>query len=291
MNIIALLKLIRIKDWIKNLFVFVPLIFSKHLFDPKYLLKTFLAFLFFCVASSIVYVFNDLKDYDADRQHPKKKKRPIASGAISTRQAELIIAFLSLLLLSMCFFHNTDFIIIAFSYLIMNLFYTISLKTVVILDVFCIAAGFVLRIISGAFAIDVDISSWLLLTTMFLSLFLALSKRYAEMVSLGDNTQYTRKVLNDYSISFLSQMTTISAGATILCYALYTVSDRTIKAFGTENLIFTTPFVVYGIFRYIYLINKKISGENPSDVLYKDVFMLANIVLYVVISVLMIYLK
>lgn len=288
-KIIAILRLLRVKDWIKNFFIFIPLIFSKNLFVIKPSFKATLGFLFFSLVSSIVYIFNDIKDIEVDRKHPKKKNRPIASGAISIRQAQFIVGILILMLILLSYFLNFDSLIVAIGYVILNIFYSLYLKHIVIVDVFCIAAGFVLRVIYGAVVINVPTSSWLMLTTMFLSLFLALSKRYSEMVNLGDNTTYTRKVLNDYSISYLIQMITIVATATILCYALYTVSEKTVQTFHTDNMIFTTPFVVFGLFRYLYLINKKKAGESPSDAIYKDFTMFMNIILYLLVSIFLIY--
>ncbi len=288
-NVIPILKLLRVKDWIKNFFIFIPLIFSKNLFVFQTTYKAFLGFIFFSLSSSIVYIFNDIKDVDVDRKHPKKKNRPIASGAISISKAQTIIGILILALIFISYFLNFDSLIVATIYIILNVFYSLYLKHVVIIDVFSIAAGFVLRVIYGAVVINVPTSSWLMLTTMFLSLFLAFSKRYSEMVNLGDNTTYARKVLNEYSISYLIQMITIVATATIICYALYTVSEKTIETFHTDNMIFTTPFVVFGLFRYLYLINKKKAGESPSDVLYKDLTMVINIVLYLIVSIILIY--
>lgn len=288
-KIIPILRLLRVKDWIKNFFIFMPLIFSKNLFVFQPMYKASLGFIFFSLVSSIVYIFNDIKDVEVDRKHPKKKNRPIASGAISIGQAQFIIGILILVLIVISYFLNFDSLIVAFTYILINIFYSLYLKHIVIIDVFCIAAGFVLRVVYGAVVINVPTSSWLMLTTMFLSLFLALSKRYSEMVNLGDNTTYARKVLNDYSVSYLIQMITIVATATILSYALYTVSEKTVQTFHTDNMIFTTPFVVFGLFRYLYLINKKKAGESPSDAIYKDITMFVNIILYLVVSIFLIY--
>jgi len=288
-NVVPVLKLLRIKDWVKNFFVFIPLIFSKHLFHFQPTFKAILGFFFFSFVSSIVYIFNDIKDVEQDKKHPKKKNRPLPSGAISIKQAQVLLLMIIILLTLLSYFLNFDSLLVAILYILINIFYSLYLKHVVIIDVFCIAAGFVLRIIYGAVVINVPVSSWLLLTTMFLSLFLALVKRYAEMVNLGDNTTYARKVLNEYSISYLLQLITMTSAATILSYALYTVSERTIQTFNTENLIFTTPFIVFGLFRYLYLVNKKISGESPSDALYKDFTMVINILIYIIVVITLIY--
>jgi 4-hydroxybenzoate polyprenyltransferase len=183
---------------------------------------------------------------------------------------------------------NTKFKIAVLTYFVINLLYSFFLKKIVLLDIFFIAFGFMIRIIAGGWVIDVYISSWLILTTLFLSLFLAVTKRRSELAII-DNNSNTRKVLSDYSINFADQMATISAAGTVISYALYTVSDRTKELFNTENLIFTTPFVVYGIFRYLYLVHKKNLGENPTYVITSDVPMIINIIFWILASIAIIY--
>ncbi|HVO73535.1 MAG TPA: decaprenyl-phosphate phosphoribosyltransferase [Ignavibacteriaceae bacterium] len=284
------LILFRIPQWIKNLFVFVPLIFSQNLFNSHYLLKTLHGFLLFCLTSSVVYIINDIIDIEADRAHPEKQKRPLASGKISKTSGIIAGAVLSLLIILQMPFFPLLFNGSIIFYFLLNFFYSISLKHIVILDVFIIAAGFMLRVIAGAFVIDVEISSWLILTTMFISLFLGVMKRHSELqISALDSTVSTRKVLVHYSTDFTSQMATTASAGVIICYALYTVAERTVSVFGTENLIYTTPFVVFGIFRYMYLVYLGKKGENTSEIIVSDLPMIINILLYFLAVTLILY--
>ncbi len=288
--IINYLKLFRLPQWIKNLFVFVPLIFSKHLFDKNYLISALLAFLIFCLTSSIVYAMNDIVDAESDRLHPHKKSRPVASGkinvgqALSSAGALFVIVVLLLLKSSLLFVFAVGF------YFILNILYSFVLKNIVLLDIFSIAAGFMLRVLAGAFAIGVSISSWLILTTMFISLFLAVMKRRSEL-NLTENVEFiaTRKVLQYYSKNFADQMATVASAGVIICYALYTVAERTVTIFHTDNLIYTTPFVVFGIFRYMYLVYMNQKGENTTEVMITDPAMIVNVVLYILTTTLIIY--
>ncbi|MDP4116213.1 MAG: decaprenyl-phosphate phosphoribosyltransferase [Bacteroidota bacterium] len=287
-------KLLRVPQWIKNFFVFVPLIFSKHIFDINYVGTALLGFMAFCFTSSIVYIINDMMDVEADRMHPVKKNRPIASGKISVLNAGVTAVVLLALTIGWFIYFgvNQYFIFCIISYFIINFLYSVKLKHMVLLDIFSIAAGFMLRVLSGGLIINVYISSWLILTTMFISLFLAIMKRYSELDVVSEtDTKSTRKVLEQYSKSFTQQMAVIAAAATIICYALYTVSERTIKAFNTENLIYTTPFVVFGIFRYMYLVYMDKKGENTTEVMMTDIPMITNVVLYFAIITLILYNK
>ena len=192
-------------------------------------------------------------------------------------------------IISLLFF-NYKFGILLFSYFLLNVFYSLSFKHIVILDIFSIAAGFMIRVISGAFIINVEISYWLILTTMFISLFLASMKRHSELkLLLKEQNNATRKVLREYSTNLTGQISTIAASAVIICYALYTVSQRTITVFGSERLIYTTPFVVFGIFRYMYLVYINDEGENTTQMMITDIPMIITVFLYVITSVLIIY--
>ncbi len=284
------LKLIRVPQWIKNTFVFVPLLFSLHLFDGNYFLTAFYAFVVFCFASSFIYVINDLIDIEADRAHPVKKNRPLPSGAISKTNALITAAVLFVLIIALLFKFNTQFIGFVAAFILLNVLYSFWFKHIVILDVFSIAAGFAIRVLAGAFAISVPISSWLILTTMFISLFLGVMKRHSEL-KLIMNTEETptRKVLSQYSLNFVDQMATVAAAGVIICYALYTVSERTVSVFKTENLIYTTPFVVYGIFRYMYLEYISHKGENTAKTVVTDLQMIITVLAYVATTILIIY--
>ena len=288
--ILNFIKLFRLPQWIKNLFVFVPLIFSKHLFDQNYLITTLLAFLIFSLTSSIVYVVNDIVDAESDRQHPQKKSRPIASGKIKVSQAVGAAAFLFVIVVFLMLESNSLFIFAVTLYFLLNILYSLVLKNIVLLDIFSIAAGFMLRVLAGAFAIDVSVSSWLILTTMFISLFLAVMKRRSEL-NLAENVEFvaTRKVLQYYSKNFADQMATVASAGVIICYALYTVAERTVTIFHTDNLIYTTPFVVFGIFRYMYLVYMNKKGENTTEVMITDPAMIVNVLLYILTTTLIIY--
>lgn len=282
------IKLLRVPQWIKNVFVFVPIIFSKNLFHPEPLINVVIGFFAFGVVSSIVYVFNDIHDREADRLHPKKKDRPLASGKVSPNNAYLLILILVIVELVLINFVNFSFILVLAGYLVLNVFYSVKLKNIVILDLLCIAGGFMLRVLGGAFVIDVYVSRWLVLTTLFISLFLAVMKRKSELnLELGENGY--RQVLDDYSHEFINQISAVSSGGVIISYALYTVADRTVTYFQTENLIYTTIIVVFGIFRYMYLAYQKSEGENTIDVLISDIPMIIASALYFASAVLIIY--
>lgn len=282
-------KLIRIPQWIKNFFVFIPVVYSRNLFHTDYLIKSLIAFFIFCLLSSVVYVINDIFDAEADRHHPIKKNRPIASGKISNAKGITIAVVLLALGLLLSIYTNSMFKIFAVLYLVINIFYSVKLKHIVLLDIFSIAAGFMIRVTAGALIISVEISSWLILTTMFLSLFLAVMKRRSELVVAGDEQSSTRKVLEFYSTNFIDQMATIAAAGVIISYALYTVSLRTITVFQTEHLIYTTPFVVFGIFRYMFLVINHNKGENTTEIMVTDIPMIMNILLYSLTTIVIVY--
>ncbi|MCX7833468.1 MAG: decaprenyl-phosphate phosphoribosyltransferase [Ignavibacteria bacterium] len=290
MKILKLLELLRPKQWIKNLFIFAPLLFAGELLHFEIMIKSLIAFFAFCGTSSIVYIINDILDREADKVHKEKKFRPIASGEVSIKNALLLASILLVITIILSSKQNVYFWFILLIYFFLNILYSIWIKHIVILDLFFISAGFMLRVIAGAVAIWVPLSSWMILTTIFISLFLAISKRRAELVQ-GDeeNVIKQRRVLYHYDTVFLDQMNTIAATGTIICYALYTVSEKAVTTFHTENLIYTTPFVIYGIFRYLYLIHIKKLGENPANILTKDLPLIINALLWFVISVLIIY--
>ena len=283
-------KLLRLPQWIKNFFVFVPLVFSQHLFDKDFFIVSFSGFIIFCITSSLVYIINDIIDLEADKAHPVKKNRPLPSGNISRINAMLLATIIFVIVGTALTQFNEYFAFSVIAYFVLNILYSFSLKHIVLLDIFSIAAGFTLRVIAGALIISVPISSWLLLTTMFISLFLAVMKRQSELKLIQDESNTTtRKVLASYSLDFTNQIATVAASGVIICYALYTVSSRTVSIFGTENLIYTTPFVVFGIFRYMYLvyINKK--GENTTEIMLTDLPMILNVLLYILTTTLIVY--
>src|SRR5690606_56715 len=208
------------------------------------------------------------------------------SGKVSVNLAMSLAALLFVAVVLMMFTFNKIFNFTIAGFILLNILYSFSFKHIVILDVFSIAAGFSLRVLAGAFAIDVEISSWLILTTMFISLFLGVMKRHSELsVAVVKNNSGTRKVLDDYTLDFANQMATVAAAGVIICYALYTVAGRTIKVFGTENLIYTTPFVVFGIFRYMYLVYRFDKGENTTRIMVTDLPMILTVIIYIVVTI------
>jgi len=283
-------RLLRVPQWIKNLFVFVPLMFSLHLFEAGYFISTFKAFVIFCLASSFIYIINDIIDIKADAAHPEKKHRPLPSGKISKKLAWVTAIIILFLLIVLSFISPIDFIYLVISFILLNIFYSIYFKHIVILDVFSIAAGFTIRVLGGAAIIEVPVSSWLILTTMFISLFLGVMKRHSELeqITEQDKTQ-TRKVLADYSLTFTNQMANVAAAGVIICYALYTVSQRTVTVFSNENLIYTTPFVVFGIFRFMYLEYLNQKGENTTQIMLTDIPMIMTVILYAATTIMIIY--
>lgn len=285
-------KLMRPYQWVKNVFVFVPLIFSKNLFDLPLFSEALLTFFAFCLAASSVYIVNDIADMEFDRMHPVKRERPIASGEVGVGEGwglSVLLLVASFVFLALVSTRVMVGLAIA-GYIAVNLFYSFSLKRIVLIDLFVIAVGFILRILAGGYAIDVKVSSWLVMTTLFISIFLGVAKRRGEFVLVGRSADdSTRKVLSDYDLSLIDQILSVSAASVIITYALYSVSERTVRAFHTEALIFTTVFVTYGIFRYLYLVHKMGLGENPTKVLLTDKPMVANATLYVISVIAILY--
>ncbi len=286
----AIIRLLRPLHWLKNGFVFTPLIFSKHLFDKEYNTKAALAFVAFCLASSLIYIINDILDREGDKLHPEKKKRPIASGEISVSFAIGIAVLLGASSLLVAQLLPIQFLYIILIYIAIQFAYSFSLKHIVILDLFIIATGFMLRVFGGALAIQVTISHWIVITTLFLSLFLAASKRRAELVMIQkQHIDTKRRVLQEYSVPFLDSLLIITTTGMAISYSLYTMAERTIAVFGSEYLIFTTVFVLFGIFRYLFLVIVKEEGENPTAILTKDAPTAINFFLWIVTCVTIIY--
>jgi 4-hydroxybenzoate polyprenyltransferase len=230
-------------------------------------------------------------DVNSDRSHPKKKYRPIASGEISVKTAVIFSIILLAIDAFACVFMKPVFISVIILYIITNFLYSWKVKSIVLLDVFFISFGFMLRVLAGASAISVSVSSWMVLTTIFISLFLAISKRRGELSQVinAENIEKQRKVLREYTVEFADQLNTIAAAGTIISYALYTVSERTVMTFGTEKLIYTTPFVIYGIFRYLYLMHRKNLGESPTSIVTKDIPIMLNVLAWFFVCVAIIY--
>lgn len=285
----AYVRLARPKQWVKNLFLFAPLIFARELFLLEPVLIALKAFVSFCFVASAVYVINDVADVEADRAHPEKKFRPLAAGSISLVGAYIFAGILMACASLIAFGMDGRFLLVLSLYFLMNLAYSFALKNVVLLDVFIIAAGFMMRVVGGAYAINVETSSWLVLCTMFISLFLGFAKRRTELIQVPDVAFTERRVLRRYQVGFLDNMLTIAAAGTVIAYALYTVAPRTLQVFGTDKLIYTTVFVIYGIFRYLYLIHTTSSTDKPAEVVTSDAPILATAALWVLSCVFLIY--
>ena len=284
-----ILRLMRPAEWVKNGLVFGPLLFSKHLLDLHSLALVTLAFASFCVIASGAYVMNDLRDCERDRQHPLKRLRPLPAGRIRRPTAVALAAGLMGVGIGSAAFLGSGFLILTVSYLLLQFAYTYSLKEVVILDVMAIAAGFVIRAAAGGVVIDVPISPWLIICTFLLMLFLGFSKRRHELTLLEENATHHRASLREYSPYFLDQMISVVTASTVVAYAIYTVSPEVREKLGTERLYLTIPFVLYGIFRYLYLVHQREEGGNPSRVLLSDRPILIDIVLWVVTVAILLY--
>ena len=282
---IAFIKLLRPKQWIKNSFVIAPLVFAKHIFEYDYVIKVIAAFILFCLISSSVYVLNDIIDCEKDKLHPKKKKRPIASGIISKMEASIVMAVLLPIVLIISFYIDLYFGWVILSYFANNILYSFKVKHIVILDVMSIALGFLLRVIGGALIIRVYISPWILLCTLLLALFLGFSKRRNELIVLEKSAENHRKILEEYSLEFIDNMLSIVTASTVMAYSLYTFSTNS----ENYNMMLTIPFVLYGIFRYQYIIYKKNEGGSPEETVLSDIPLIISIVLWGIVSVLILY--
>ena len=278
---------LRPRQWIKNGFIFLPLVFAQQLFDPAHVLASIQAVAVFCALTGAVYLINDYLDREEDRRHPVKRHRPLAAGLISPSLA--MGTALGLLILSLLWGAcvGMGFFLVLMIYLGVQVLYNIWLKDVVILDVFCVAAGFFLRVIAGAVAINVPVSRWLIICAIFIAMFLILSKRRHEIMVLGkEEAGKHRKVLSQYSTHLLDQMIGVTTGGVLLTYLLYCTSPETVEKFHTENMIYTFPFVLYGIFRYLYLIYQRREGGSPERIILSDIPLLTSILLWGVFCVL-----
>ena len=269
-NIVELLRLMRPYQWVKNAFVFTGLLFGHAWHDPQLVALVMVVFIAFCLVSSAVYTFNDIVDLEQDRHHPKKSHRPLVSGRVSIPAATALAVVLGTLGLSLAYIASPAVLAILAIYMLMNNAYSLWLKHVVILDVFIIATGFMLRILAGTLGVGIPPSQWLLLCGLMVTLFLGFTKRRAEIFALNDDKANHRKVLEHYSPVLLDKMIGITASGLIMSYSLYTMNPDTIRIHGTANLIYTVPFVMYGVFRYIYLLHHQSRGGDPSHDLVRD---------------------
>jgi 4-hydroxybenzoate polyprenyltransferase len=284
----AVLVSLRPRQWVKNLFVFAGLVFAQRLFTPS-LWPALAAFAIFCALSGAIYLVNDVADRENDRRHPKKALRPIAAGRLSP-PAALAIAFVLVAVALVAGARlSLGFLLAAIAYAVLLTAYSAFLKHIVIVDVLTVAVGFVLRAVAGALAIDVAISGWLLICTILIALFLALGKRRHEYLALESAAAEHRPILAEYSAGLLDQMIAVVTASTVTAYALYTMSPETVAKFHTQLLPATLPFVLYGIFRYLYLLYRHQLGGNPSELFLNDRPLLVNTLCWIAAVLLIIY--
>jgi len=284
------IRAMRPYQWTKNLLVLAALLFSGQLGHPAQMLVGFSAFVAFCLAASATYIFNDILDIESDREHPKKRHRPLPSGALSVPAAWCLLVVLFALALALAYLIRIQFLFAVLAYVALTLAYTLKLKHVAIVDVLSIALGFVIRAIAGALALNVPFSNWLVVCTFFLATFLGLSKRRHEITLLEEGAQSHRQVLQHYTVHYLDQLILIVAGGALLTYTIYTCSPEVIDRLGTDKLYVTLPLVAYGLFRYLHLIHHKTGGGDPSQTLLQDRPLGAAVVIWAVACGLLIYL-
>jgi 4-hydroxybenzoate polyprenyltransferase len=280
---------LRPQQWAKNLFVFASLTFSHNLAEPGAVARATTAFVIFCALSGAIYLINDVTDRDKDRVHPQKRHRPIAAGRLGVPAALAAAAVLLVVGLAWSARLSGAFLLVALAYVAMLILYSVRFKDVVIVDVLMVAGGFVLRAMAGAVAIEVAISGWLLICTVLLALFLALGKRRHEYLTLEADAVRHRPILAEYSPAFLDQMISAVTASTVTAYALYTMSPETVARFHTRLLPATLPFVLYGIFRYLYLLYKRELGGNPSELFLSDPPLLLNVLCWILAVLVIIY--
>lgn len=274
------MRSLRPHQWSKNLFVLAPLVFAHGLLSPVLLGRGLAAFAAFCAASSAVYLLNDLRDREHDRHHPLKRHRPIAAGTVPAGAAVAAAAVLLAIAAGTAVALGAAFGLVLAGYLVLNLFYTLGLKEVVILDVLLISIGFVLRVLGGGAAVGVDVSRWLLLCTIFLALFLAFSKRRHEIELLDERAADQRQVLAQYSPAFLDQMINVVTASAVVSYAMYAIAPETAEKYDTQDLIWTIPMVLFGIFRYLFLVYQRPEEKNPTEALLSDAPFVINLLLW-----------
>ena len=295
LNVKNILRLMRVEQWMKNTFIFLPLFFDRHLLEWSYWKPSLIAFFAFCFAASGIYCFNDIYDVEADRLHPKKCKRPIASGVMSVAQGYLITALCwiisaGLILMDIFVLHNCTYLwLIILAYVVMNLAYSTKLKQIPILDVFIIAIGFVLRVFAGGINASIFISHWIVLMTFLLALFLAFAKRRDDVVEWETTGTSRRKGINRYNTAFMNQAMTIVATLTMVCYIMYTISDSVIERVGSEYLYLTAIFVLAGIIRYLQITIVDVKSGSPTKILLKDRFIQLCIVGWLITFAIILY--
>jgi 4-hydroxybenzoate polyprenyltransferase len=284
-------RLLRPPQWIKNFFVLAPLLFSGRGTDPLEIVRALAAFAMFCALASAIYLWNDAADAPKDRLHPTKRERPIAAGRIAPAHATVVGAVLLLSAVALAWVVTPALAALAIAYFVLNVAYTFFLKEMVILDVFSIAAFFLIRLLAGCVAIGVRPSVWLMLCGGLLALYLGFAKRRHEITLLGAGSAGHRGVLEHYSVAFLDQMSVMLLAVTVVSYIMYTLTSDTAKLVGDDSLAYSTAFVLYGVFRYLYLVHQRNNGGSPTQTLLADRALLANVVLWVAYCGWVVYLK
>jgi 4-hydroxybenzoate polyprenyltransferase len=286
---VAIVQAMRPRQWVKNLFVAAALVFSKHLADARPFLRALAAVAIFCAVSSGVYLWNDLVDVEKDRAHPRKRHRPIASGLLPIPAARAAAATLAAGSLACALVIEPRFAVCVLAYLVINFAYSLWLKNVVYLDVVCIASGFVLRVLGGAYAIDVDVTHYLIACTFLLACFLGFGKRAHELAAAGDHAQ--RPVLRGYSAGILRWGMMVIGLATLACYVAYTRAEHTVEFFHTNRMMWTSPFAFLGMLRFWWLVHRDPSADSPTEEILRDVPFMLNLVLWAGAVVMIIYYK
>jgi len=287
----AILQSLRPKQWTKNLLVFAGLVFSRNLFDATNFLRSLAGFVAFCLLSGAVYIINDLADVESDRLHPKKRLRPVASGRLKPGTAWVAAVVAAMFSLAGAFWLDWRFGLVSLAYFLMQLAYSFKIKHMVVLDVMTVAAGFALRAFAGTVLVHVTISSWLFVCTILFALFVALAKRRHELLFLENGGTSHRVVLENYSESLLDQMMAVATSSTVIAYCLYTIAPETVAKFGTNHLIVTVPFVLYAVYRYLYLAYRKEMGGDPERALLTDVPLMVDVLLWMASVVAVVYLR
>jgi len=282
---------VRPTQWVKNFIIFLPVIFGRQLFNLSVLFRASLFFIVFCVASSAIYLINDIVDLKKDKTHPLKRLRPLASGKITVLEAYIVALFLAGVAIASSLAITLPFAVLIIIYLLFNLFYSTILKNVVIIDVLCIGFFFLLRIVAGSLAARVMVSHWIIFCTVFLALFIGFNKRRCELKLLKSRATDHRLVLANYDPYFIDQMISVITASMVITYTLYTVDATTVRNLGSDHLMYSIPFVYYGVFRYIYLVQKRGRGGDPIQVLLSDDKMQLNLILWVVVCIAVIYFK
>jgi len=286
--LINLLKTMRPKQWLKNVFIFTALVFDEKLFTPSPLLKTIAAFILFCLISSAVYLINDIVDIEKDRQHPTKRLRPLPSGQLKPSVAIAAAVLIPLATLPLAFLLDLSFGFVALAYLLTMIVYSFVLKNIIIVDVLTVAAGFVLRVAAGAIIVEAErFSPWLYIGMTLVALFIGIGRRRHELVLLGEDANEHRASLDEYSLPLLDQMTAVVTSATIIAYSLYTFSAPNLPP--NHAMMLTIPFVLYCLFRYLYLIHVQSKGGTPEEIFLSDLPMMIALGLWALAVIAILY--